>query len=33
VTLRTARAGETFRGVALAPEDHDRDHDHDDRNE
>jgi hypothetical protein len=24
VTLRTARAGEAFRGVALAPEDHDR---------
>jgi hypothetical protein len=31
VTLRTARAGEAFRGVALAPEeDNDRDHDRED---
>ncbi len=28
VTIRKAKAGEAFRGVALAPRDHDDDHDH-----
>jgi hypothetical protein len=28
VTLRSAKAGEVFRGVAFAPADHDEDHDH-----
>jgi hypothetical protein len=28
VTLRSAKAGEVFRGVTFAPADHDEDHDH-----